>query len=85
MDGEPRRTGIPPSDLSDEDLERELEHLHSTRRETFLSGSPEALKHHTERMLELEAAYAERFPDKVTPGPYRMRGSSRRAAGQDVD
>ncbi|MFL6138613.1 MAG: DUF6158 family protein [Frankiaceae bacterium] len=77
------RTGIPASELSDEDLDRELTHLHETRHETFLSGSTEALKHHTDRMLELEAAYAERFPERVAPDPMRVRGTSRRAAGQD--
>jgi Family of unknown function (DUF6158) len=82
-DGRDRSMGIAPSELSDDDLERELAHLHATRHETFLSGSSEALRHHTDRMLELEAAYAERFPDRVTPDPMRMRESSRQAAGQD--
>jgi hypothetical protein len=79
------RMGIPASELSDEDLERELRHLHETRHDTFMSGSTEALKHHTDRMFELEAAFAERFPGRVTPDPLRMRETSRQAAGQDVE
>jgi hypothetical protein len=83
MDREPR--GVPASELSDEDLERELTHLHETRHDTFMAGSTEALKHHTDRMLELEAAYAERFPDRIAPDPLRLRDTNRQAAGQDVD
>jgi hypothetical protein len=77
------RTGVPASELSDEDLDRELARLHETRRETFLSGSADALKHHTDRMLELEAAYAERFPDRIAPDARRIREGNREAAGQD--
>ena len=77
------RVGVAPGQLSDEDLDRELAHLHMTRRETFLSGSAEALRHHTDRMLELEAEFARRFPDRVTPGSRRTRADSRQAAGQD--
>ena len=82
MEGE--RTGIPAGQLADDDLERELAHLHETRHDTFLSGSPDALKHHTDRMFELEAEFARRFPDRVTPDPLRMRDTSRQAAGQDA-
>jgi hypothetical protein len=73
------------AELSDDDLERELTHLHETRHDTFLGGSADALRHHTDRMLELEGEYAARFPDRVTPDPMRVRDSSRQIAGQDVD
>src|SRR5918911_817820 len=58
-------TGIPPTDLSDDDLERELAHLHETRHETFLNGTEDALETHTRRMLELEQEYLRRFPDRA--------------------
>ena len=46
-------TGIPASQLSDDDLERELAHLHETRHETFLHGTEDALEAHTARMFDL--------------------------------
>jgi hypothetical protein len=70
-------TGIPGERLSDGDLERELEHLHATRHETFLHGTEDALETHTRRMLELEREYLRRFPDRVTPDPRRVRASAR--------
>lgn len=79
-----RPTGIPANQLADDDLERELKHLHETRHETFLSGSSDALRHHTDRMFELEAEYAQRFPDRVAPDDLRLRETSRQIAGQDV-
>jgi hypothetical protein len=57
--------GIPPGDLSDEDLERELRHTHEQRHDTFLNGTSEALSTHTRRMHELELEYLQRFPDRV--------------------
>ncbi len=41
-------TGVPARELKDEALERELQHLHETRHDTFLHGSDEALAFHTE-------------------------------------
>jgi Family of unknown function (DUF6158) len=57
--------GIPPGDLSDEDLERELRHTHEQRHDTFLHGTSHALSTHTRRMFELELEYLHRFPDRV--------------------
>jgi Family of unknown function (DUF6158) len=68
-------TGIPASELSDDDLERELAHLHATRHETFLNGSEDALETHTERMLALESEYLRRFPERAAPDPARVRAS----------
>jgi Family of unknown function (DUF6158) len=66
-------TGIPASQLSDDDLERELTHLHKTRHDTFLQGTEDALETHTSRMLELEQEYLRRFPDRSAPNPLRVR------------
>jgi len=74
--------GVPPSSLPDDDLVREVTHLHDTRHETFLHGSEDALEVHTARMLELEAEFLRRFPEKVLPDALRTRAGSRHAAGQ---
>jgi hypothetical protein len=68
-------TGIPVSQLSDDQLERDLEHLHATRHETFLNGTEDALETHTRRMAEVEAEYLRRFPDRVVPDPGRVRAT----------
>lgn len=75
--------GVPPSDLADDDLERELAHLHETRHETFLNASESALEAHTERMLALEQEYLRRFPQRAAPDPLRTRAGRRSAAGED--
>jgi hypothetical protein len=76
--------GRPAGDLGDDDLTREVNRLHETRHETFLNGSADALKAHTERMLELEAEYARRFPDRTQPDPLRVRNTSRQMDGRDA-
>ncbi|MEP6464428.1 MAG: DUF6158 family protein [Frankiaceae bacterium] len=75
-------TGVPPQDLADEDLEREVAHLHETRHDTFRNASEDALEAHTRRMLVLEAEYLRRFPERSAPDPMRTRAGSRHAAGQ---
>lgn len=75
--------GIDPAALSDDDLRREVEHLHETRHDTLLGGSEDALQAHTTRMLALEAEFLRRFPADSAPDPMRTRAGSRRAAGQD--
>ena len=75
-------TGVPPEQLSDEDLERELGHLPETRNDTFLHGSEDALHFHTVRTSELEAEYLRRNPDRVIDAR-RTRHGSREQAGQD--
>lgn len=74
--------GVPSAELDDADLEREVTHLHETRHQTFLNGSADALKAHTERMLELEAEYARRFPASTQPDPLRVRDTSRELDGR---
>lgn len=76
-------TGVPPQELADEDLEREVAHLHETRHDTFHNASEDALEAHTRRMLALEAEYLRRFPERSAPDPMRTRAGSRLAAGQD--
>ena len=74
--------GIAARELDDSALERELEHLHETRHETFLNGSGDALREHTDRMLELEQEYARRFPNRTSPDPMRTREGSREMDGR---
>ena len=76
-------TGIPPTVLTDEALDRELLHLHETRNDTFLHGSDDALQFHTERMQLLEQEYLRRNPDRVIDAR-RTRHGSRELAGQDA-
>lgn len=76
------KNGVQPAELSDEDLEREVTHLHETRHETFLNGTDDALQAHTERMLQLEQEYAGRFRDRTAPDPLRTREGSRAMDGR---
>lgn len=76
-------TGVDPATLSDDDLRREVAHLHETRHDTLLGGSEDALDAHTRRMLALEAEFLRRLPEDGAPDPLRTRAGSRRAAGQD--
>lgn len=64
--------GVPAPDLSDEDLARELGHLHETRNETFRHGSDDALTAHTGRTAELEGEYLRRNPQREID-PKRLR------------
>ena len=76
-------TGIAARDLPDEALERELQHLHETRHDTFLHGSEDALAFHTARTSELEQEYLRRNPDRVVDAR-RTRAGNREIAGQDA-
>ncbi|MBA3619473.1 MAG: hypothetical protein H0W56_07785 [Acidothermales bacterium] len=75
-------TGVPAQDLAEEDLLRELRHLHGTRYGTLLHGSPEALTTHTERTRELEEDYLRRHPERDVD-PERLRSGARARTGQD--
>jgi hypothetical protein len=57
--------GVPASELSDEDLRRELRSVHDTRNDTLVPGSRAALETHTRRMLELEQEFLTRFPPEA--------------------
>ena len=56
--------GVPPRQLSDGDLLRELASVHRTRNDTLRHGSEDALAEHNRRMAELEAEYLHRFPER---------------------
>jgi uncharacterized protein DUF6158 len=62
------RPGIPASELSDEDLERQGVHAHAMRHWVFLHGTAEQFRTHTERMLELEQEYLRRHPQRTWQG-----------------
>jgi hypothetical protein len=74
--------GIQPAALTDDELTREMTHLHNTRHDAVLSASEDALETHTERMLALEREFLRRFPDRGAPSQLRTRAGSRRAADQ---
>jgi hypothetical protein len=57
--------GIPASELSDDDLERELTHAHEKRHDIFVDGTVDQLRNHSARTHELEQAYLQRFADRV--------------------
>ena len=57
--------GIPGSELTDEDLERELRHAHEKRHDILVAGTADQLRNHGRRTAELERAYLERFADRV--------------------
>lgn len=69
--------GVEAGRLGDEDLRREMAHLHETRHEVVLNGSEDALDTHTRRMLALEREFLRRFPQEAAPDPRRTRAGSR--------
>lgn len=68
--------GVDPRALDDEDLFRELRHLHETRSDALFHASDGALERHTSRMEELEREYLERFPGRHVD-PERLRSGAR--------
>ncbi len=75
--------GIPAAALDDDDLMRELAHLHETRHTTLRHGSSDALMHHTTRTAEMEEEYLRRFPDReVDPG--RLRAGARARTDKEI-
>ena len=77
-----RPHGIDPRELSDDDLVREVTHLHETRHDAMRGASESAFEAHTERMLALEREYLRRFPEDSPPDPVhpRRRPRERRPA-----
>jgi hypothetical protein len=69
-------TGPAPDQLSDDDLLRELHHLHATRHTTLRHGSDDALATHTRRQDELELEYLRRNPAREVD-PNREREGAR--------
>ncbi len=61
--------GVPASELSDDDLFRELASLHRTRLDTLRHAPDDALAVHLARTTELEEEYLTRWPGReVDPG-----------------
>lgn len=69
--------GIDPRELSEDDLLRELRHLHQTRTDAFLHASDDALDRHTSRTNELESEYLRRHPERQID-PQRQREGARK-------
>jgi hypothetical protein len=76
--------GVDPGELSDDDVVREVTHLHETRHEAMRGASESAFEAHTRRMLALENEYIRRFPEDSAPDPLRTRAGAREDAGQAV-
>jgi hypothetical protein len=57
--------GVPADELSDEDLERELTHIHEKRHDIFVSGTADQWRNNVLRTQQLERAYLQRFADRV--------------------
>ena len=68
--------GVAPTDLTNDNLLRELEQLYETRLTTLRHGSEDALATHTRRTSELEVEYVRRFPDREVD-PNRLREGAR--------
>jgi hypothetical protein len=69
--------GVPPDQLSEADLLREIESLARTRKNALRHGSDSALAEHDRRTAELETEYLRRFPGReIDPG--RLREGARR-------
>lgn len=73
----PDALGILPTELSDEDVRRELKHLYATRWETLNNGSESSFDTHTRRMHQLEGEFLRRFPAGSTTDPMRTRAGRR--------
>ncbi|MGI5492097.1 DUF6158 family protein [Microtetraspora malaysiensis] len=71
-----REMGVDPRELDDDDLFREMRHLHETRTDTLLHGSDDALEHHTIRTRQLEEEYLKRYPERDVD-PERLRSGAR--------
>lgn len=70
--------GVPPSELDEADLLRELGHLHETRHATFRHGSDDALAAHGARTEALEKEYLHRHPDREVDAARTRAGARER-------
>ncbi|WP_425570849.1 DUF6158 family protein [Rugosimonospora acidiphila] len=71
------------TDLTDDDLLRELAELHRTRHQTLRHASDQALDRHDERTTELEAEYLRRFPEREVD-PERVRSGARQRRAETI-
>jgi hypothetical protein len=63
----------PWTELADDDVVRELDHMHQKRSDVFRTGSADAWRNHLERTTQLEAEYLRRFPRGVTAADEKLR------------
>lgn len=73
--------GVDPRELSEQDLFRELTHLHETRSDALFHGPTDAFARHTSRTKELENEYLLRHPERDVD-PDRLRSGARARAQQ---
>lgn len=73
--------GVDPGELGEQDLLRELKHLHETRSDALFHGPADAFARHTSRTRELEDEYLRRHPERDVD-PARLRSGARERAGQ---
>ncbi|MFI5929358.1 DUF6158 family protein [Micromonospora sp. NPDC051543] len=64
--------GIDPTELTDDDLIREMHSLHRTRLDTLRHAADSALANHLRRTAELETEYLARHPGREVD-PSRLR------------
>ncbi|MEV4659828.1 DUF6158 family protein [Micromonospora sp. NPDC049301] len=64
--------GVDPTELSDDDLIREMHSLHRTRLDTLRHAADSALANHLRRTAELETEYLARNPGREVD-PSRLR------------
>ncbi|WP_428963887.1 DUF6158 family protein [Micromonospora fluostatini] len=64
--------GIEPTELTEEDLLREMHSLHRTRLDTLRHAADSALANHLRRTAELETEYLARHPGREVD-PSRLR------------
>jgi hypothetical protein len=75
--------GLSVGELSDADLERQVDRAHATRNWVFLHGTARQYRRHTERMLELEQEYLRRHPQRTWQGS--VDGETRITAEDRID
>ena len=66
QDAHGTEVAIVASDLSDEDLERELAQAHEKRHGIFVSGTADQLINLSYRTRELQCEYLRRFASQIT-------------------
>jgi hypothetical protein len=76
--------GVPPTELSDEELVRQGSQAHATRSWVFLHGTADQFRHHTDRMLELEQEFLRRFPKRTWQATGGADGGGMDLAGMDL-
>jgi hypothetical protein len=73
-------SGVPASELSDDELVRQGSQAHATRSWVFLHGTADQFRHHTERMLEIEQEFLRRFPKRT----WQRTGGADGSGGVDL-